>query len=176
MTESHTPETSDSPLTLEDEEVKIIAVPEKVDVNEFQRKSLADLHDIAQEIGLRVAGVRSKHHLIFEILRFYGIRGTRMEAEGFLDYSGDSFGFLRWPDFSFAANADDVYIASNFVKKHELRPGQRVRGVVRAPREREKFLSVDEVLEIEGRPDWQWRDFSEGAREVSQVFWRGAEC
>lgn len=156
MTESHTPETSDSPLTLEDEEVKIIAVPEKVDVNEFQRKSLADLHDIAQEIGLRVAGVRSKHHLIFEILRFYGIRGTLMEAEGFLDYSGDSFGFLRWPDFSFAANADDVYIASNFVKKHELRPGQRVRGVVRAPREREKFLSVDEVLEIEGRPVAEW--------------------
>ena len=156
MTESHTPETSDSPLTLEDEEVKIIAVPEKVDVNEFQRKSLADLHDIAQEIGLRVAGVRSKHHLIFEILRFYGIRGTLMEAEGFLDYSGDSFGFLRWPDFSFAANADDVYIASNFVKKHELRPGQLVRGVVRAPREREKFLSVDEVLEIEGRPVAEW--------------------
>jgi transcription termination factor Rho len=158
MTESHTPETSDSPLTLEDEEVKIIAVPEKVDVNEFQRKSLADLHDIAQEIGLRVAGVRSKHHLIFEILRFYGIRGTLMEAEGFLDYSGDSFGFLRWPDFSFAANADDVYIASNFVKKHELRPGQRVRGVVRAPREREKFLSVEEVLEIEGRPVAEWEN------------------
>jgi transcription termination factor Rho len=158
MTESHTPETSDSPLTLEDEEVKTIAVPEKVDVNEFQRKSLADLHDIAQEIGLRVAGVRSKHHLIFEILRFYGIRGTLMEAEGFLDYSGDSFGFLRWPDFSFAANADDVYIASNFVKKHELRPGQRVRGVVRAPREREKFLSVDEVLEIEGRPVAEWEN------------------
>ena len=158
MTESHTPETSDSPLTLEDEEVKTIAVPEKVDVNEFQRKSLADLHDIAQEIGLRVAGVRSKHHLIFEILRFYGIRGTLMEAEGFLDYSGDSFGFLRWPDFSFAANADDVYIASNFVKKHELRPGQRVRGVVRAPREREKFLSVEEVLEIEGRPVAEWEN------------------
>jgi transcription termination factor Rho len=156
MTESHTPETSNSPVTFEDEEDRIIAVPEKVDVNEFQRKSLADLHDIAQEIGLRVAGVRSKHHLIFEILKFYGSRGTAMQAEGFLDYSGDSFGFLRWPDFSFAANADDVYIAANFVKKHELRPGQRVRGVVRAPREREKFLSVDEVVEIEGRPVAEW--------------------
>jgi transcription termination factor Rho len=156
MTESHTPETSNSPVTFEDEEDRIIAVPEKVDVNEFQRKSLADLHDIAQEIGLRVAGVRSKHHLIFEILKFYGSRGTVMQAEGFLDYSGDSFGFLRWPDFSFAANADDVYIAANFVKKHELRPGQRVRGVVRAPREREKFLSVDEVVEIEGRPVAEW--------------------
>lgn len=156
MTDSHTPETSDAPVTFSEVEEKAIVVPEKVDINEFQRKSLADLHDIAQAIGLRVAGVRSKHHLIFEILKFYGNRGTLMEAEGFLEYSGESFGFLRWPDFSFAANLDDVYIAASFVKRHELRPGQRVRGVVRAPREREKFLSIDEVVEIEGRPVAEW--------------------
>jgi transcription termination factor Rho len=156
MTDSHTPETSDAPVTFSEEEDKAIAVPEKVDINEFQRKCLADLHDIAQAIGLRVAGVRSKHHLIFEILKFYGNRGTIMEAEGFLEYSGESFGFLRWPDFSFAANLDDVYIAASFVKRHELRPGQRVRGVVRAPREREKFLSIDEVVEIEGQPAAEW--------------------
>ncbi|PAW64006.1 MAG: transcription termination factor Rho [Verrucomicrobiia bacterium Tous-C2TDCM] len=156
MTDSQTPETSDAPVTFSEEEDKAIVVPEKVDINEFQRKSLADLHDIAQTIGLRVAGVRSKHHLIFEILKFYGNRGTLMEAEGFLEYSGESFGFLRWPDFSFAANLDDVYIAASFVKRHELRPGQRVRGVVRAPREREKFLSIDEVVEIEGRPVAEW--------------------
>lgn len=156
MTDSQTSDPSDSAVTLEAEESKIIAVPERVDINEFQRKTLADLHDIAQEIGLRVAGVRSKHHLIFEILRFYGNRGTVMEAEGFLDYTGDSFGFLRWPDFSFAANADDVYIAANFVKRHEMRPGQLARCLVRAPREREKFLSVDEVLSVEGRPVDEW--------------------
>lgn len=150
------PEDSNAPLALEEEESRIVTVPESIDINQFQRKSLSDLHDIAQEIGLRVAGVRSKHHLIFEILRFYGSRGTVMQAEGFLDYSGDSFGFLRWPDFSFASNADDVYIASNFVKRHDLRPGQRIRCVVRSPREREKFLSVDEVVEIEGQPASDW--------------------
>lgn len=156
MTDSQSPETSDTSVALESEESKVIPVPEKVDINEFQRKTLADLHDIAQEIGLRVAGVRSKHHLIFEILKFYGNRGTVMEAEGFLDYTGDSFGFLRWPDFSFAANMDDVYIAANFVKRYEMRPGQLARCLVRAPREREKFLSVEEVLSIEGRPVDEW--------------------
>lgn len=156
MTESQTPEDSNAPLALEEEENRTVAVPESIDINQFQRKSLSDLHDIAQEIGLRVAGVRSKHHLIFEILRFYGSRGSVMQAEGFLDYSGDSFGFLRWPDFSFASNLDDVYIAANFVKRHDLRPGQRIRCVVRAPREREKFLSVDEVVEIEGQSASEW--------------------
>jgi transcription termination factor Rho len=156
MTESQTPEDSHVHLALEEEESRIVAVPESIDINQFQQKSLSDLHDIAQEIGLRVAGVRSKHHLIFEILRFYGSRGTAMQAEGFLDYSGDSFGFLRWPDFSFASNTDDVYIAANFVKRYDLRPGQRVRCVVRVPREREKFLSVEEVLEIEGQAASDW--------------------
>lgn len=156
MTDSQTPEGSAPAISVEVEESKVIAVPERVDINEFQRKSLAELHDIAQEIGLRVAGVRSKHHLIFEILRFFGNRGTVMEAEGFLDYSGDSFGFLRWPDFSFASNVDDVYIAANFVKRYEMRAGQLVRCLVRTPREREKFLSVEEVIAIEGRPAEDW--------------------
>lgn len=134
-----------------------IRVPASVDVNDFQRKPLAELHEIAQELGLRVAGIRSKHHLVFEILRFYGSRGTVMEAEGFLDYGGEQYGFLRWPDFSFASNADDVSIASTFVRRHELRAGQRVKCLVRAPRDREKFLVVDEVLEVEGVPAEEWR-------------------
>ncbi len=134
-----------------------IRVPASVDVNDFQRKPLVELHEIAQELGLRVAGIRSKHHLVFEILRFYGSRGTVMEAEGFLDYGGEQYGFLRWPDFSFASNADDVSIASTFVRRHELRAGQRVKCLVRAPRDREKFLVVDEVLEVEGVPAEEWR-------------------
>src|SRR5690606_25486476 len=89
-----------------------IVVPDAVNVNEFQRKSLASLHEAAQELGLRVAGVRSKHQLVFEILRFYGTHGTAMEAEGFLDWSGEPFGFLRWPEFSFASSADDVSITA----------------------------------------------------------------
>lgn len=133
-----------------------VNVPEKVSVNAFQQTSLLELHEIAQVLGLRVAGVRSKHQLVFEILKFYGSHGTIMEAEGFLDYSGESFGFLRWPDFSFASNADDVYLTANFIKKYELRSGQKVKCIVRPPREREKFLSVEEVIEVEGKPAEDW--------------------
>ncbi len=133
-----------------------IAVPETLDLNEYQAKSLASLHDVAQELELRVAGVRSKHQILFEIARFYGNRGTRIFAEGFVDYSGDHYGFLRWPAFSFASNADDVSIAGSIVRRHDLRQGQRVRCLVRAPRDREKFLVVDEVLEVEGSPAAEW--------------------
>jgi len=133
-----------------------VPVPESLHINEFQKTPLAALHEIAQEIGLRVAGVRSKHQLVFEILKFYGHRGTKMVAEGFLDYAGDHYGFLRWPEFSFAANADDVSIGSALIRRHELRQGQRVKCLVRGPRDREKHLVAEELLEIEGVPADEW--------------------
>ncbi|MCB1080129.1 MAG: hypothetical protein KDM64_20085, partial [Verrucomicrobiae bacterium] len=118
-----------------------VPVPDFIDFNEFQRSSLADLHRLAQEIGLRVAGVRSKHHLIFEILCFYSRKGTHIEAEGVLETNGErereGHGFLRWPQLSFASNADDVYVAQGIIRKYELKPGNLVRALIRAPRDRE---------------------------------------
>lgn len=137
-----------------------IEIPESIDLNAFQKRSLADLHRNAQEIGLRVAGVRSKHQLIFEILCFYGRRGTRIEATGVLEYNPererDGHGYLRWPEFSFASNADDVFVAQPIIRRHELRPGHLVRALVRPPREREKCLTVEEILLVEGIPVSEW--------------------
>ncbi len=146
---------AEAPESQEPEEPEI-SVPEFIDLNEFQTRSLSELHQCAQEIGLRVAGVRSKHQLVFEILTFYGRHGTRIEAEGFIDFSGDNYGFLRWPALSFASNVDDVYVAASFIRKLELRPGNLVRAQVRAPRDREKFLSVEAVLAVEGKPIEDW--------------------
>ena len=93
MTDNDSSENTETAILAEGEvEEKVVSVPPMIDVNEFQQKSLAELHDAAQEVGLRVAGVRSKHHLVFEILRFYGSHGTMMEAEGFLDSAGDHQG------------------------------------------------------------------------------------
>ena len=134
-----------------------LEVPEQVDLNEFQFKSLNSLHQAAQAIGLRVAGIRSKHQLIFEILQVYGRNGTKMTASGFLYYAGDSFGFLRWPAFSFLSNADDVYVPANMIRKSELRPGQFLKCAIRVPKDREKFLSVESILEVEGCPFEEWK-------------------
>ena len=133
-----------------------IKVPEYVDLNDFQKESLTSLHAIAQEIGLRVAGVRSKHQLVFEILKFYGKRGSRIEAQGFLDYNGEAYGFLRWPELSFSPNVDDVYVSPNFIRKLALKPGHLVRAAIRPPKDREKFLSVEEIVSVEGIPAEEW--------------------
>ena len=133
-----------------------VNVPEKVVINEFQQKSLNEMHGIAQELGLRVAGIRSRHQLVFEILKFYGKHGTEISATGFLDCTKDGPGFLRWPTFSFLSNAGDVYVPANLIKEKKLKPGQKITCSVRSPREREKFLSVDEFILIEDIPAEEW--------------------
>ncbi len=144
-------------------------VPDFIDINEFQALTLNELHQAAQQIGLRVAGIRSKHQLIFEILQVYGKHGTEMVATGFLHYTGDNFGFLRWPAFSFLSNAEDVYVPANLIRKHEFRPGQLLKCKVRAPKEREKYLSVYEVIEAEGIPFEDW-DAPDGFDHLTALF------
>lgn len=136
---------------------KVLLVPEAIDINEFLRKPLAELHQIAQKLELRVAGVRSKHHLVLEILRIYGNHGTEMIAEGVLDLVNDSSGFLRWPAFSFSSNCDDIFVNAGIIKTYSLRAGHKIRCKVGAPRDREKFLMAIEVLEIEGIPVSEWK-------------------
>lgn len=156
MTKESTTANDGASASAESEKTVEVNVPELINLNEFQRRSLNDLHQLAQEANLRVAGIRSKHQLVFEILKYYGSHGTVIEGEGFLDRSGDSFGFLRWPDFSFSSNADDVYVAAQLIKKFELLPGQKLKCRIRAPKDREKFLSVDEILTIEDAEAESW--------------------
>ncbi|MCF6311864.1 MAG: transcription termination factor Rho [Verrucomicrobiales bacterium] len=134
-----------------------VEVPEQVNLNDLLQCPLAELQAKAQELGLRVAGVRSKHQLIFEVLTFYGRQGTRIEAVGVLDYNGENYGFLRWPELSFMPNVDDVYVSPSFIRQYDLKPGNLIKGWVRAPQDREKFLSLDSVMTIEGVDEADWK-------------------
>ena len=130
--------------------------PEEIDLDEFQNRSMVELYELGTSLGLRVGGMRSKHDIVFEILCHWGKRGTKIRAYGFLETAKDGYGFLRVPSFSFAKHADDIYIGSNFIKEYDLRIGNLVTVVARAPKGRERFLSTNEVIEIEGIPVENW--------------------
>ncbi|RFC47633.1 MAG: transcription termination factor Rho [Verrucomicrobia bacterium] len=135
---------------------KQVEVPALVDLNVLHRRPLAELHREAIKAELRVAGIRSKHQLIFELATFYGRHGSRIEAEGVLEHDGTNHGFLRWPEFSFAPLPDDLYVPNHLIRKYGLRPGNSIRCTARAARDKEKFSAVDEILSIEGVPVDQW--------------------
>ena len=143
--------------------------PEEIDLAEFQSRSMVDLYELGTSLGLRVGGMRSKHDIVFEILCHWGKRGTKIRAYGFLETAKDGYGFLRVPSFSFAKHSDDIYIGSNFIKEYDLRVGNLVKVIARAPKDRERFLSTSEVIEIEGiaAEDWESPTIFENLTAIS---------
>jgi transcription termination factor Rho len=138
------------PEPIKEEPEPTYEVPEKLDVNEFRERSLASLLDSAAEFPLKVNSAAGKSALIFELLAFYSKHGTELEAEGVLEQAKENYAMLRDPVRSFRTSPDDFYVGGNILKQHGLRAGQKVRVKLRAPRERDKYLSALEVLTIEG--------------------------
>ncbi len=132
-------------------------VPERIDLHAFQKHTLAELYELGATLGLRVGGSRSKHQLVFDICTWWGRRGTLFDCGGILEVTRDGYGFVRDPIYSFLPQPDDVYISPGLIRKHNLRTGNYVRAVARAPREKESFLSVDHIVSIEGESADTWQ-------------------
>jgi len=125
-------------------------VPDRIDVNEFRERALSSLLDTAAEFPLKVNSAAGKSALIFELLAFYSKHGTELEAEGILEQAKENYAMLRDPVRSFRTSPDDFYVGGNIIKQYGLRAGQKVKVRLRAPRERDKYLSALEVLTVEG--------------------------
>lgn len=126
------------------------APPVSIDINQFRLKPLAELQAMAEAVPARIQGGIPKSQLIYELLCFYGHEGTGLVCEGILEQTKDNFAMLRDPQRSFRPGPDDIHLTANLVREYGLRMGQMVKVRVRAPRERDKYLSGYEVIEVEG--------------------------
>lgn len=71
--------------------------------------------------------------------------------EGVLEILPDNYGFLRSSDFSYISSPDDVYVSTNQIRNYGLKTGDTVKGIVRLPKEGEKYFSLMKPLEVNGR-------------------------
>jgi len=74
-----------------------------------------------------------------------------IQAEGVLETMPDGFGFLRSSDFNYLTSPDDVYVSQSQIKLFGLKTGDTVRGMVRPPREGEKYFPLTQVDYINGQ-------------------------
>ena len=132
------------------EEEPVYNVPEAVVVNEFRDKPLAELHEIADELPIKMHPMAMKSQIVFDILSFYGKNGTTLTGYGFMEQAKDNYAMLRCPKRSFKTSPDDLYIGGDLIKKHGIAVGQKIMVKMRAPRGRDKYLSAMEVISVEG--------------------------
>ena len=86
------------------------------------------------------------------------IENVIVEGEGVLEVMPDGFGFLRSADYNYLNSPDDIYVSPSQIKNWGLKLGDTVRGIIRPPKEGEKFFPLVKVLEVNGLSPENLRD------------------
>ena len=120
-------------------------------LSELKRKSIRELTELAGELHIDGTGTMRRQELIFAILEV-GERHGDILAEGVLEILPDGFGFLRAPDCNYLPGADDVYVSPSQIRRFNLRTGDTVSGLIRPPKESERYFALLKVAAINGDP------------------------
>ena len=114
----------------------------------LREMSLADLNILARRHGITGATLMTKDQLINKIIDLEQNPDKELEVEGVLEKLPDGFGFLRAAQFDYVSGPDDIYVSPSQIRRFNLRTGDTVSGVIRKPKDGEKYfalLKVDKV-------------------------------
>ena len=74
-----------------------------------------------------------------------------LTGSGCLEIMQDGYGFLRSSDYNYLSSPDDIYVSQSQIKLFGLKTGDVVDGVIRPPKEGEKYFPLVKVFKINGR-------------------------
>ncbi|MDR0385047.1 MAG: transcription termination factor Rho [Prevotellaceae bacterium] len=78
-----------------------------------------------------------------------------IQVSGVLEVIAEGYGFLRSSDYNYLNSPDDIYVSQSQIKLFGLKTGDTINGIVRPPKEGEKYFPLLKVIEINGRnPDF----------------------
>jgi len=111
-------------------------------------KPIGELIEIATRMGLEHVARARKQDIIFEILKAHARSGEAIYGEGVLEILQDGFGFLRSADSSYLAGPDDIYVGPSQIRRFNLSTGDSIAGLIRPPREGERYFALSKIGEI----------------------------
>ena len=74
-----------------------------------------------------------------------------LNGVGVLEIMQDGYGFLRSSDYNYLSSPEDIYVSQSQIKLFGLKTGDVVEGVIRPPKEGEKYFPLVKVSKINGR-------------------------
>ena len=115
---------------------------------ELKTRPASELVDLGQSMGLESLARSRKQDIIFSILKAHAQQGENIFGEGTLEILQDGFGFLRSADSSYLAGPDDIYVSPSQIRRFNLRTGDTVSGLIRPPKDGERYFAMLKVGEI----------------------------
>ncbi len=92
-----------------------------------------------------------------ETEKSYDFEGV-INQTGVLEIMQEGYGFLRSSDYNYLTSPDDIYVSQSQIKLFGLKTGDTVHGIIRPPKEGEKYFPLVKVVEINGRSPEYIRD------------------
>ncbi|MBI4656830.1 MAG: transcription termination factor Rho [Elusimicrobia bacterium] len=119
-----------------------VAVLAKLTVAELLK--IAEQHKIDGVSGLR------KQEIIGKIIEVQAKQTGIVTGAGVLEILPDGFGFLRSQEYNYLSSHEDIYVSPSQIKKLGLRKGDTVAGLIRPPKEGERFFALLQVKSVNG--------------------------
>ena len=136
-------------------------------LDELKEKKVSDLREIAKTMDIEKITSFSKDELIAEIMKSKENENNNNTNEskddkktddgiagGVLEILPDGYGFLRSVNDNYLPGPEDIYVSPSQIKRFKLKTGHFVKGTTRAPKSKERFHALLQLLEVNGlKPD-----------------------
>jgi transcription termination factor Rho len=119
-----------------------------ISVQDLKEMSVATLIEHANRLQIKEPTSLKKQELIFRIVCAEFERRVDVYGEGILERLPDGFGFLRSPKFNYVPGPDDIYVSPQHIKRFNLRTGDWIKGLLRRPKESEKYFALQRVEQV----------------------------
>lgn len=114
---------------------------------ELKSKKIGELVKLARKYQVESYSSMRKQELIFALLQAQADEDGQLRGSGTLEILPDGFGFLRAPDYNYLPGPDDIYVSPSQIRRLNLCTGDVIEGLVRAPKEGERYFAL---LKVEG--------------------------
>jgi transcription termination factor Rho len=120
----------------------------RLNLADLKAQSPKDLLSLAEELEIENASTMRKGDMMFAILRERADEEWVIGGDGVLEVVQDGFGFLRSPEANYLPGPDDIYVSPDMIRKHSLRTGDTVQGVMKEPTDNERYFALTSVESI----------------------------
>ena len=121
-----------------------------MDARALNKLSMPELTKLAVNYNLEdISGLR-KQELIGRIIAVQAKQNGSVYGGGVLEILPDGFGFLRSEENNYLAGAEDIYVSPSQIKRFGLRKGDTIEGLIRPPKDNERFFAMLQVQKVNG--------------------------
>jgi len=117
-----------------------------MELTQLREKSIESLRELAQELKISNGTQFGKEELLRAIMVQLSKANELRFNDGILEILPDGYGFLR--DGNCLPGRNDIYVSPSQIKRFALRDGDLVGGLIRAPKNDERYFALLKIEQI----------------------------